>query len=290
MATEDFCTVRISKSCSPEYRQQSPSASPSTFTFDGPRPAVLMSCFSTFKRSEFQDGAACPSTPVRSPLVPSPEHLTFLPPLKVPELDAGLITPSPRRNRPLRRKDDDRVKRPPNPFILFAADFRKKNKGSNNRELSIRAGELWKDLPKVEKDFWQEKATQAKQDHSKAYPGYRYQPRRSEKPRRPKGKGKAVETEIVKIKPEEVVKHSFDLPPTPVSMPRPRPSAAGLSRTHRRSVKMEVPEDDQPSLATPGPSTSTSSTSSAPFTRTLGGHEHGLWVCPSSILKTLYWS
>ena len=77
------------------------------------------------------------------------------------------------------KRSDGHVKRPANPFILFAKDFRRKNKGVNNRELSKRAGNLWRSMNEIEKHPWRELASEVKKEHEKLYPDYRYQPRRN---------------------------------------------------------------------------------------------------------------
>lgn len=236
---EDLCTVRLS---TPRHRRQHyPFFAAPSMPFD------FYGRLTTMEKTP-------PSTPAASlHLIPSPPRTpkprlspsfdtangSLLPQyFQIAEIMASPRTPSAGPARRSHRKDESRVKRPPNPFILFAADFRKKNKGPSNRELSIQAGELWKTLPKAEKDYWKQKAAEAKAEHAEAHPGYRYQPRRPDKSKlaRLKDKGKAVE-QVDEERPGPV------LPPSPISVPRK--SQAGPSRTARRRVKLDSPDHDR---------------------------------------------
>lgn len=98
-----------------------------------------------------------------------------------PNLETDFLDEPPAKKRSGSRKADaDHVRRPPNPFIIFACEFRNQavHKGVNNRVLSKRAGELWKHMNDGEKQNWRNLAADAKKKHEQAHPGYRYQPRR----------------------------------------------------------------------------------------------------------------
>ncbi|OCB86436.1 hypothetical protein A7U60_g6557 [Sanghuangporus baumii] len=86
-----------------------------------------------------------------------------------------------------RKRDDKHIRRPANPFILFASDYRKKkeNRNRDNRELSREAGVLWRLMPEPQKNEWMERANEVKEKHAEQYPEYRYQPRRREVVRLP---------------------------------------------------------------------------------------------------------
>ncbi|KAL5495705.1 hypothetical protein ACEPAI_1169 [Sanghuangporus weigelae] len=86
-----------------------------------------------------------------------------------------------------RKRDDKHIRRPANPFILFASDYRKKeeNRNRDNRELSREAGVLWRLMPEPQKNEWIGRANEVKEKHAEQYPEYRYQPRRREVVRLP---------------------------------------------------------------------------------------------------------
>lgn len=94
------------------------------------------------------------------------------------ELDAA--PERSQRKRSARKYDDEHVRRPANPFILFACEFRNQphHKGINNRVLSKKAGELWKLMSDTEKQAWRVRASAVKKQHEQDHPDYRYQPRR----------------------------------------------------------------------------------------------------------------
>lgn len=80
----------------------------------------------------------------------------------------------------LKRSEVGHVRRPANPFILFACDYRQKveHKGKNNRELSRQAGDVWHKMSDADKIPWKMKAAEVKVKHAKEHPDYRYKPRR----------------------------------------------------------------------------------------------------------------
>ncbi|CAJ0873811.1 14276_t:CDS:2 [Entrophospora sp. SA101] len=74
------------------------------------------------------------------------------------------------------------IPRPPNSFILYRQHHHplilNKNPGINNSEISRIIADHWRRLSDKEKDEWKRKAEEAKERHMKAWPDYKYQPRR----------------------------------------------------------------------------------------------------------------
>ncbi|KAE8738074.1 hypothetical protein FOCC_FOCC016449, partial [Frankliniella occidentalis] len=71
----------------------------------------------------------------------------------------------------------DRIPRPPNAFMLFANEFRKKlsceNPRESNKDISVRLGTMWKMMTKEKKDTYFELARLVDAEHKKKYPGRR---------------------------------------------------------------------------------------------------------------------
>ncbi|KAH8120682.1 hypothetical protein DFH11DRAFT_83154 [Phellopilus nigrolimitatus] len=128
------------------------------------------------------------------------------------------------------KREEVHVRRPANPFILFACEYRKGHKGKNNRELSKQAGELWKALTVAEKQVWKDKATSVKEKHAADHPGYRYQPRRKEKTGR---SHRVQDEEPMSKKPALPI-----FPQTPESLPR-KSRASGRSRASNNWIKFK---------------------------------------------------
>ncbi|KAI5120235.1 hypothetical protein M0805_000049 [Coniferiporia weirii] len=131
-----------------------------------------------------------------------------------------------------RKSDDTHVRRPANPFILFACEYRKGHKGKNNRELSKEAGALWKLLSDPEKQKWRDLATSVKEKHAEEHPGYRYQPRRREKPRRP-------QRDLTEA-PKRIAPVATTFPMTPKSLPRKKTAP----RPVRVDDKVQIEDND----------------------------------------------
>ncbi|PKC74980.1 hypothetical protein RhiirA1_372795 [Rhizophagus irregularis] len=74
------------------------------------------------------------------------------------------------------------IPRPPNSFILYRQHHHplilNQHPGINNSEISRIIADHWRNLPNPEKEEWKRKADEAKQRHMKAWPDYKYQPRR----------------------------------------------------------------------------------------------------------------
>lgn len=73
-----------------------------------------------------------------------------------------------------------KIPRPPNAFILFANQWRKKLAGRHpwetNAEISKRLGNMWKSMDNDEKGVYKALAREADAKHKKEYPGYVYNP------------------------------------------------------------------------------------------------------------------
>ncbi|KAJ1529822.1 hypothetical protein ONE63_006563 [Megalurothrips usitatus] len=80
---------------------------------------------------------------------------------------------------PFSRKD--RIPRPPNAFMLFANEYRKKlsceNPRESNKDISVRLGTMWKSMTKEKKDTYFELARLVDAEHKKKYPDYVYNPK-----------------------------------------------------------------------------------------------------------------
>jgi len=78
--------------------------------------------------------------------------------------------------------------RPPNAFILYRRSKQPQivaaNEGISNNEVSKQIGEMWHKEPLEEKLKYQRLADEAKLEHMKKYPEYKYRPRRPHEKRR----------------------------------------------------------------------------------------------------------
>jgi len=78
--------------------------------------------------------------------------------------------------------------RPPNAFILYRRSKQPQivaaNEGISNNEVSKQIGEMWHKEPLEEKLKYQRLADEAKMEHMKKYPEYKYRPRRPHEKRR----------------------------------------------------------------------------------------------------------
>ncbi|EJD04412.1 uncharacterized protein FOMMEDRAFT_28113 [Fomitiporia mediterranea MF3/22] len=151
----------------------------------------------------------------------SAERSSFYPLDEIACPDAVREYSRPSRNPSSKRKHDEaHVRRPANPFILFACEYRKQFIGQkrNNRELSSEAGMLWKSMSESRKELWRTRARAVKEQHAEEHPGYRYKPRRRVMPRQDDidSRRNQITTAVV-------------LPPTPISIPRRSTDIHGLT-------------------------------------------------------------
>ncbi|XP_054260416.1 uncharacterized protein LOC128985068 [Macrosteles quadrilineatus] len=74
-----------------------------------------------------------------------------------------------------------KIPRPPNAFMIFANDWRKRlalqNPTESNKTISVRLGQMWKNMTKSAKETYYQRSKQAGQDHKLKYPGYIYNPK-----------------------------------------------------------------------------------------------------------------
>ncbi|KAI0628367.1 high mobility group box domain-containing protein, partial [Trametes polyzona] len=75
------------------------------------------------------------------------------------------------------------VKRPPNAFVLFRADFFKNypldavtGRRVPQSIISKEAGLTWNRMPYERKEPWYSRAHLAKEEHARKYPDYRFRP------------------------------------------------------------------------------------------------------------------
>ncbi|XP_046665080.1 uncharacterized protein LOC124357378 isoform X1 [Homalodisca vitripennis] len=74
-----------------------------------------------------------------------------------------------------------KIPRPPNAFMIFANEWRKQlaqqHPTDSNKSISVRLGQLWKNMSKGSKEIYYQRSRQAGQDHKQKYPGYVYNPK-----------------------------------------------------------------------------------------------------------------
>ncbi|XP_046747755.1 uncharacterized protein LOC124412148 isoform X2 [Diprion similis] len=75
----------------------------------------------------------------------------------------------------------DKIPRPPNAFMIFANEWRRKMAfkypNESNKEISVRLGVMWKGLDFHAKNAYFASAKKADEDHKRKYPGYYYSPK-----------------------------------------------------------------------------------------------------------------
>ncbi|KAK0475807.1 high mobility group box domain-containing protein, partial [Armillaria novae-zelandiae] len=74
------------------------------------------------------------------------------------------------------------IPRPSNAYFIFRSEYvaiHKKSLSKTQQTASKLAGAAWHELPKESQDYYRELAKQRKEEHARAHPGYKYQPRRS---------------------------------------------------------------------------------------------------------------
>lgn len=89
-----------------------------------------------------------------------------------PEYDAGSNS---------RRKRQNHISRPPNPFLIFRSHHWSKEKGKpaaerDHREISKTAGDIWKSMGEEARKPYVKLFERTKELHSKVFPNYKYAP------------------------------------------------------------------------------------------------------------------
>ncbi|GLG98502.1 hypothetical protein R5R35_011416 [Gryllus longicercus] len=79
------------------------------------------------------------------------------------------------------RKRTGKIPRPPNAFMIFANEWRRKlafqHPTESNKEISVRLGIMWKNLSSDTKESYYTASRQADEEHKRKYPGYYYSPK-----------------------------------------------------------------------------------------------------------------
>ncbi|PBK70134.1 hypothetical protein ARMSODRAFT_126615 [Armillaria solidipes] len=118
--------------------------------------------------------------------------------------------PAHRRHVPSHRSRPDRVRRPPNSFILFRSDcvveLKKRLEGTvmryDSKKFNVEVGRHWKSLSKAQQEPYKTLALEEAETHKLLYPDYKYKPN-WEKTQRGRGKGKKnAEVGTVTVAPE----------------------------------------------------------------------------------------
>ena len=78
--------------------------------------------------------------------------------------------------------DEDKIKRPMNAFMVWAQKRRKELAEEypkmHNSEISKRLGKEWKEMSNAEKEPFQKKSKELREEHMKKYPDYKYKPKK----------------------------------------------------------------------------------------------------------------
>jgi hypothetical protein len=78
-------------------------------------------------------------------------------------------------------KNEVRIRRPPNTFIIFANEWRKNTAAQNpqekNKQISERLGVMWKLMSKEQRERYTEMARKLEVEHKEKYPDYVYCPK-----------------------------------------------------------------------------------------------------------------
>ncbi|CAG8479152.1 1758_t:CDS:1 [Paraglomus occultum] len=120
----------------------------------------------------------------------TPQEIDLLlnPPYMLTQSLDALLDPNQRQRK--RDKDSTTPPRPKNSWIIFRKDFESLLRALYPDEcysiqtISKLAGEIWKDLPDVVKQYFDVLAKLARQRHKDAYPNYTYKPRQRRQARR----------------------------------------------------------------------------------------------------------
>lgn len=97
-----------------------------------------------------------------------------------PDIDLAQSRPL-RSSGKKRRGGADYIPRPPNAFLIFRSDYcaqekLKANPQRHHKIISADAGKTWRALPEKERKRYEELAVEAKAEHARRYPHYRYSP------------------------------------------------------------------------------------------------------------------
>lgn len=108
--------------------------------------------------------------------------------VKFPQLVLARTAAQTPRSGVIAKTKQKKPPRPPNAFILYRrskqSDIVASNKGITNNEVSKQIGEMWHKESVAEKQKFQLLADQAKIEHLKKFPDYKYRPRKPHEKRR----------------------------------------------------------------------------------------------------------
>nr|AER26930.1 MAT1-2-1 mating-type protein [Calophoma clematidina] len=138
--------------------------------------------------------------------------------LHLQTLSNGAVTPTQTSQQPATHTDNvsfgvKKAPRPMNCWIIFRDAMHKKLKAENPhltvQQISTRCSQMWHGLSPAEKKPWQAAAKSAKEEHLRAYPDYKYSPRKpGEKKKRQSCKAKQAPAFAAEL-------GLFDFPPVP---------------------------------------------------------------------------
>lgn len=107
-----------------------------------------------------------------------------------------------------------RIPRPPNAFMIFANEWRRKlayqHPMESNKEISVRLGMMWKNLNSDTKEGYYTASRKADEDHKRKYPGYYYSPKEARIRKTLKQKSRAVQLVKVFLNEESTGKTTAD--------------------------------------------------------------------------------
>jgi hypothetical protein len=147
-------------------------------------------------------------------------------------------------------KNEVRIRRPPNAFIIFANEWRKniaaQNPGEKSKEISTRLGNMWKSLTGEEKELYMDLARKLDAEHKKKYPDYVYCPKDARIKKALRAEARDLKRRYVKSR-----KANTDLPGTSFSQ---QPSQEQKIRVKYYETKCHEDGIAEYILPNPGPS------------------------------------
>ena len=132
----------------------------------------------------------------------------------------GSKTPYSDATQCRRPSSNGHIRRPMNPFMVFAKEERRKmsavTPNLHNAEISKICGRKWKNMTAEEKRPYELESARLKVLHEKEYPGYKYKPQKKSKAsaikKRPASERSANRTSVKKVKVEQPLKNNQGLP------------------------------------------------------------------------------